>query len=703
MLLPKKVGSFTLMRKLDADGLSESFVAILDDPAGKQVVARRILPAVSRDPSRVSQLRARVGDLRAARHPSLVPVIDLVEADGDLYVLEDWSDGIELSAVLQYCLTNRTTVPHNVYLNLATQVCNALEALHGRPGTESGSENVLHLALSPMAMWIAGDGRVTVGRYGLARSPTALATAATGALPPGVEYLAPEQTHQDQKLTPASDIFSLGSILYELLTLKPMFRADSSLQTIHRVRRAEVTTQLLEVKDIMPGLDKVLFRALSLNPRHRYQRAFVLREDLRGLMAGYSFNDIDAVTRTFLSPIFSAKVERGPVEDAPAFSDHQGDTTGFLLGRGADAFSNVPQRGAGADDQDTDATDSLLLEESGAFDNNVEGDTDRHRPFESEFDPESEIDTAQNVREELANAFNTDTDDLRPGQNTGWVRRPPSDGDGAGRRPIESLDTSMAFEVEPPPPAPSSEDSMSLATSASLDTGDLADTGELPDRQQPARGNPAPKLASGGLGSGSLPVGDLDSRRSGALPGRVPDPPMWRSEVTGSHENTTNLLEPTTGPIPELDDNSPTAKERILDRRLPVRPPEPDTVPNPADAGRASGITTVPLIKPKPPEPGESVIDPVTLEVDPDSEQLPDTGKVPDTVSTITRSPFSTVPVPADNSDRFERTGNTRTSWEAMAPASGPPPSQVQTQTSGTAWTQPPKAPSARPTLLPDD
>jgi hypothetical protein len=319
------------MRKLDADGISESFVAILDDPPGKQVVARRILPVVTRDAARIAQLRARVGDLRAAQHPTLVPLFDLVEADGDLYVLEEWSEGVDLGAIIAHCLAQGTTVPHNVYLNLATQVCNALEALHARPGAESGSENVLHLALTPRAMWVTTDGRVTVGRYGLSRSPTAIATSTTGTLPVGVEYLAPEQTHQDQKLTPASDIFALGGILYELLTLRAMFRAESSLQTIHRVRRAEVTTQLLEVKEIMPGLDKVLFRALSLNPRHRYQRAFVLREDLRGLMAGYSFNDIETVTRAFLSPIVRAKAEQG-FEDSPTFAPESGgDTTGFLL------------------------------------------------------------------------------------------------------------------------------------------------------------------------------------------------------------------------------------------------------------------------------------------------------------------------------------------------------------------------------------
>lgn len=308
MSLPRKVGPFTLMRKLSADAVSESFVAILDAPAGKQVVVRRVLPVAAREPSRLASLRARTGDLRSVRaHPGLVRVLGIQELDGDAYVVEDQPEGVELSALVASVAAGRP-VPHNVYLHLAAQLCNAMEALHANPGIETGSEHVLHLALSPSSVFVTSDGRLTLARYGLTRSPTALATQSTGTLPAAIEYLSPEQTHQDQKLTPASDLFSLGALLYELLTGRSLFRAESNLQTIHRLRRAEVTTQLLEVKEVLPGLDKVLFRSLSLNPRHRYQRAFVLREDLRGLMANYSFADIEPATRAWLEPTLAAAV-----------------------------------------------------------------------------------------------------------------------------------------------------------------------------------------------------------------------------------------------------------------------------------------------------------------------------------------------------------------------------------------------------------
>ena len=330
MLLPKKVGSFTLMRKLGVDAMTERYVAILDEPAGKQIVARRVHSAVSADPNLVFRLRARVADLQGVRHPTVVPIIDLVEADGDLYILEDWVDAVDLGTVLAHC-KEHGPLPHNVFLDLATQLCNALEALHGRPGGHTGIDYVLHQALCPEAVLVTAQGKVRLAQLGLIHSPTAVPQAAQNASYHQIEYLSPEQTHPDQLQSPPSDIFALGSLLYELITLKPAFKAASNLQTIHRIRRAEITTQLLEVKEILPGLDRVLYRALALNPRHRYQRAFVLREDLRGLMAGYSFADIEHDTRVALAPMFGARGGSFDEVVAPVDADRPQESTAALL------------------------------------------------------------------------------------------------------------------------------------------------------------------------------------------------------------------------------------------------------------------------------------------------------------------------------------------------------------------------------------
>ncbi|NOY25649.1 MAG: serine/threonine protein kinase, partial [Oligoflexia bacterium] len=316
MLLPKDVGPFTLLRKLGTGAVAESYLGRLNSGGGQDVVVRRVLPYILHDSSRLASTEARVRDLVGVRHPFLVQVLDWVAVGDDRYIVEDRVDGIDLDRVLAWCRSHDQTIPHNVFLNLATQICNGLEALHGRPGRGSGADNVLHLGLRPGAVYVTRDGKVVLGGFGLTRSPTTLSHGGISApVPTRMEYLSPEQTQTAQKLTPASDIFALGAVLYELLTTTPLFRSDSNLQTINRIRKAELTTQLLQVKNLMLGLDKVLYRALSLNPRHRYQRAFVLREDLRGLMAGYSFSTIVDDTRTFFGPLFQEGLD---VVEAPA-------------------------------------------------------------------------------------------------------------------------------------------------------------------------------------------------------------------------------------------------------------------------------------------------------------------------------------------------------------------------------------------------
>jgi len=307
MLLPQKLGTLTLMRRIGSDGVTESFSAILDNPAGEHVVVRRLMPFMTDDHGLMATVKSRIEDLTAVRHPILVPLLRLEEQGEHKRIVEEHVEAVSLADVIAWCKENGKTIPHNVFLNLATQICNGLEALHGRPGKASGEEHVLHLSLGPKAILVNSEARLLVGEYGLVRSPTAIPNSVPGASADRLAQLSPEQTHPDQKLSPASDIFSLGSLLFEMLTLTSLFERESSLQTIHAVRKAEVSTALQQVKRTPPGLDKVLHRALSLNPRHRYQRAFVLREDVRASMARSSPPGTTRAPKDFPDPLVAGR------------------------------------------------------------------------------------------------------------------------------------------------------------------------------------------------------------------------------------------------------------------------------------------------------------------------------------------------------------------------------------------------------------
>ncbi|MBL8614205.1 MAG: protein kinase [Deltaproteobacteria bacterium] len=349
LLLPRTVGPFTLLRRLGASGVAESYLGRLDQRGEEQVVVRRVLPVVLREAGRLEATEARVRDLCGVRHPFLAQVHEWVSDGTERFIVESHVEGVDLERVLRWSQGSGRGLPPNVFLNLATLICNALEAMHGRPAAASGQHHVLHLALCPAAVVITREGKVVLGNYGLVRSPSTLpyGGAAAGGL--RLEYLSPEQTVPEEELTPASDIFALGALLYEMATGEALFRGASSLQTIHNIRRAEVGDKLEQLRQTLPGLDKVLARALARNPRYRYHRAFVLREDLRGLMAGYSFNTIADDTRRFVGPMFALAAQdlalsegEGAPPPAPTAADDPAEADGERRTFAFDAFADEP-------------------------------------------------------------------------------------------------------------------------------------------------------------------------------------------------------------------------------------------------------------------------------------------------------------------------------------------------------------------------
>ena len=332
MNLPQKLGSFTLIRELSDDGIACSYLGILDEPAGKQVQIRQVFSEVTKDPQHLTSIRLRIGDLLHVNHPYLQPVHDFKLIKSSFYLVEEHVEGVSLSTLLKWLRASNIRLPTNLYLYFVVNLCTALEALHATAGRDSRTPHILHRAICPEGITIRPDGQVVLGAFGLVDSPPGLQHALGSSHElRHLEYLSPEQTQSDAALTPASDIFSLASVAYELLTTAPLFRESSQLKTIHAIRKAEVSRGLTEIKRLLPGLDKVLFRALALNPRHRYQRAFVLREDIRALMANFSFSDIKGDWETFISPMSNdeARVSTFPRAFGPAPSDSD-DTSAIL-------------------------------------------------------------------------------------------------------------------------------------------------------------------------------------------------------------------------------------------------------------------------------------------------------------------------------------------------------------------------------------
>jgi TolB-like protein/tetratricopeptide (TPR) repeat protein len=233
-------------------------------------------PEFSQDKDRRERLLHEARAASALNHPNILTVHDLGEADGALYVAMERIEG----CTLREWAHGRVRTPSEV-IRLLRQALAALGVAH--------QAGLVHRDLKPENIMVRTDGLLKILDFGLARSVTPGVAARTATLPGTIlgtaPYMSPEQV-LGQPAGPASDLFSLGSILYELLTGRHPFAANSAVETMHRILHESPEAPSRVNRDLTADFDFVLAKALSKDPTRRHASAHDLDIDLETLECG---------------------------------------------------------------------------------------------------------------------------------------------------------------------------------------------------------------------------------------------------------------------------------------------------------------------------------------------------------------------------------------------------------------------------------
>jgi serine/threonine protein kinase/tetratricopeptide (TPR) repeat protein len=200
-------------------------------------------------------------------HRNVIRIYDIGDADGVKFITMEFIEGKDLRSVLH----ERKKLPPEEAIEIALQVCQALEAAHGI--------GIIHRDLKPQNIMLDDSGRAVVMDFGLARTLGGDGMTQTGAMLGTMEYMSPEQA-LGKDLDQRSDIFALGLILYELLAGERPFVAESALASLIK-RTQESAIPVLERNAEIPGvLGLVVDRCLERDLNARYQKVSEIREDL---------------------------------------------------------------------------------------------------------------------------------------------------------------------------------------------------------------------------------------------------------------------------------------------------------------------------------------------------------------------------------------------------------------------------------------
>jgi len=247
-------------------GMGEVYRA--EDLTLSQVVAIKFLPeALSQDAAALARFHAEVRTARQVSHPNVCRVFDIGDADGTLFLTMEYVDGEDLASVVRRI----GRLSPDKATEVARQICAGLAAAHER--------GVIHRDLKPANVMLDGAGKIRITDFGLASIASSIKGADARAGTPA--YMAPEQL-AGREVTSGSDIYSLGLILYEILTGKRAFEAATLPELMKQRESGAITNPSTLVRDLDPLIERVILRCLENDPDKRPATALQVAAALPG-------------------------------------------------------------------------------------------------------------------------------------------------------------------------------------------------------------------------------------------------------------------------------------------------------------------------------------------------------------------------------------------------------------------------------------
>jgi serine/threonine-protein kinase len=300
-------GRYTLVRKLAVGGMAEVFLARADGPMGfqKRCVVKRILPHFSDDPSFVQMF---LGEARLAaelNHPNLVQVFDFGEVEGQYFIAMEFIDGPNLRVLNREVRQRRGPLKLPLAARIISLAAEGLHFAHELTDETGALVNLVHRDISPDNILVSRTGSVKVVDFGIAKAANQPHLTKSGTVKGKLAYMPPEQLAREP-LDRRSDLFSLGVVLFELVTGEMPFDATSEVSIIQAILGQEPLRRLRSRRtDAPPMLDDIIARCLAKSPHDRYPSCRELQHDLEQFLqqsgAPVGASDIAATVQEFLS------------------------------------------------------------------------------------------------------------------------------------------------------------------------------------------------------------------------------------------------------------------------------------------------------------------------------------------------------------------------------------------------------------------
>src|SRR6478609_2817904 len=263
---------YRIERRIGTGGMADVFLA-RDETLGRRVAIKILDERYAQDDAFLERFRREATAAAGLSHPNIVSVYDRGQAAGTSYIAMEYLNG----PTLKDEITSRAPLPEAEVVNWAVQALDALEFAH--------RQGVVHRDIKPHNMVLTDEGRLKVADFGIARAANVQQMTEVGSIVGTAQYLSPEQA-RGLDVGPQSDLYSMGIVLYEMLTGELPFTGDSAVEIAMKQVSDPPPSIRKQNRLVSEGLEQVVMRALSKDPALRHHSARQMADELRRVSRG---------------------------------------------------------------------------------------------------------------------------------------------------------------------------------------------------------------------------------------------------------------------------------------------------------------------------------------------------------------------------------------------------------------------------------
>ena len=323
----EKIGQYRILKPLATGGMAQIYLAETPQTKGlnKLVTIKKILPQHSDNPDFDKMFEREAEISLNLQHSNIINTIDYGEDKGQHYLVMEYMKGKNLRELIEKSKKKKSPLPISHIVYIIQEAAQGLDYAHRCTDQKTGRKlNIIHRDISPQNVMISFEGEVKILDFGIAKAESKIEATRSRTLKGKFAYMSPEQVNGD-KLDLRTDVFSLGIILWEMLTHRRLFKGSNEMESLKKIAKAFIPRVQEYDPNIPSVLDEICQKALRKDRTQRYQSTADFQKDLNHFLSKtydkYRFSKQDFIE--FIRELYAKEILQEQKDQQQYYQNHQ--------------------------------------------------------------------------------------------------------------------------------------------------------------------------------------------------------------------------------------------------------------------------------------------------------------------------------------------------------------------------------------------